>query len=171
MSIRNIVQWPDPILSMAAQEVSKIGSEEIAVVSDMIETMRANSGLGISAPQIGVSKKIAVIDLEKIHKNPERKDLVMINPEIVDGMGDLVIEEGCLSIPGTYVPTQRAALIVVKYTDENGQEKSRSAFDLESIVIQHEIDHLDGRLIVDSLPHDKRTKILREIYEKKISRR
>ena len=150
MSIKSIIQWPDPILSIPSDPVDSVGIEEKEVISDMIETMKANFGLGISAPQIGVLKKIAVIDMEKIHKKPDQKNLVMINPKIIDGMGDIVAEEGCLSFPGTYVPVQRASLI---------------------IVIQHEVDHLEGRLIVDSLPQHKRSKILKEIYEKKLSAR
>jgi peptide deformylase len=171
MSIKSIIQWPDPILSIPSDPVDSVGIEEKEVISDMIETMKANFGLGISAPQIGVLKKIAVIDMEKIHKKPDQKNLVMINPKIIDGMGDIVAEEGCLSFPGTYVPVQRASLIIVEYTDEEGERKSRTSFDLESIAIQHEVDHLEGRLIVDSLPQHKRSKILKEIYEKKLSAR
>jgi peptide deformylase len=111
---------------------------------DMIETMKANNGIGLSAPQIGISQRIIVLDAGR--------DYVMFNPEIIKKQGEQINEEGCLSLPDIKVKVKRPKMIKVKYYDHLFQEKTTKFRGIDAAVVCHEIDHLDGKLIIDYLP-------------------
>ena len=158
MAIRDIQMWPSPALRGVAKDVNKIGDDDIELIHDMIETMRDSNGLGISAPQVGVLKRIIVIDDKKTREGilPERDPTVMINPEIIDGFGEMAVEEGCLSLPGQFVIIQRASHITVRYMTIDGENKESDVDGVTAVILQHEIDHLDGKLIIDRLfPEDR----------------
>ncbi len=132
----------DPILKVRAKKVEKIDEKVKKLINDMIETMKFSNGVGLAAPQVGESLRIIVVDYEE-------KPMAFINPEILEREGESIEYEGCLSVPGIEVPVKRAQSIVFKAQDINGRVKKYRAKGLFSRVIQHEIDHLDGVLIVD----------------------
>jgi len=141
--------YGDPVLREKAREVNP-GDPAIAeLVTRMFESMRAVDGLGLAAPQIGESVRVSVIDGRG---NPDGEDLVLINPEIVAAWGEQSREEGCLSLPEIWVKVKRSAHIKLKYQDMDGTEHEIKASDLLATAFQHEIDHLDGVLIVDRIP-------------------
>lgn len=142
--IREIKTYPNEILYQKAKEVEEIKSEEKELIKDMIETMHRKEGIGLAAPQVGVSKRIIVID---IGKGP----LVLINPQILSQKGEDVAQEGCLSVPGEYLEIKRASEIKVKALDSQGEEINFKAKNLLARAIQHEVDHLDGVLILDKV--------------------
>lgn len=152
MSILNIVQIPDPILTRPAEVVSAIDSTILKLLDDMADTMYDAPGIGLAAPQIGVSKRIAVIDISE-----ERNSLYeLINPTIVWSEGKVDSEEGCLSIPKYRDTITRQRTVRVNYLDRKGESKQLEAQDLLSFCLQHEIDHLDGILFTDHLSRLKR---------------
>jgi|1_EtaG_2_1085319.scaffolds.fasta_scaffold19942_5 peptide deformylase len=167
MSVKEILMWPEVSLSRKSHNVEKITDDVMSLVSDMTDTMRASNGLGLAAPQIGVNKKIFVLDMEKMSlmEEVEYDDdvLAVINPKIVDGFGEITIQEGCLSIPGEMFFVQRAPFITVEYQDVTGQINTLSASGIVSIAIQHEIDHLDGILLVDNVGRERKQLILETV--------
>ena len=159
--IRKIVKYPDPVLSKPGEPVNVFDDELRTLVADMFETTYAEQGIGLAAPQVGVSKRLAVIDLSG-GKNPEDK-LVLINPEIIFREGRLYEDEGCLSFPDIREKIVRAAKVRVRAQDEHGTWWEKDAEDLLSRCFQHEIDHVDGMLFIFRMSPLKRDMNLRKI--------
>ncbi len=167
MAIRDIILYPDDVLQKECEPVDEIDDSIRELVDDMIETMYHARGIGLAAPQIGVLKRITVIDPTA---GEEEDNLhVFINPEIIEAEGRITWEEGCLSIPGVYENVDRAARIKVRALDRNGDPFEIEASDLLSVCIQHEIDHLDGVLFLEHLSRLKRRIVLKK-YKKHLKR-
>lgn len=156
-----IVKYPDPVLSQKGEHVTEFGPELAQFVDEMWASMYAAHGIGLAAPQIGVSKRITVIDVS-FKERPEEK-LVLINPEIIDRQGKQFEEEGCLSLPEIREKVQRAARVTVRAQDVNGEFFEAEGEELLARAIQHEIDHLDGVLFIDRLSPLKRDLVKRKI--------
>jgi peptide deformylase len=159
--ILKIVKYPEPVLSQPGEPVTEFNDELRRLVADMFETTYANQGIGLAAPQVGVSKRVTVIDLS-LGKEPDDK-LVFINPEIVTSEGKLYEEEGCLSFPDIREKVVRAAHVRVRAQDEYGKWFEMDGDDLLARCMQHEIDHLDGVLFIFRMSALKRNLNLRKI--------
>jgi peptide deformylase len=159
--VLTVVKYPEPVLQQPGEPVTEFNEELRGFVADMFETMYAAKGIGLAAPQVGVSKRITVIDLSS-GKNPEEK-LVLINPEIIAREGKQYEEEGCLSFPDIHEKVQRAAKVTVRAQDEHGKWFEMDGEELLSRAFQHEIDHLDGMLFIFRMSGLKRDMILRRI--------
>ncbi|MBI3147871.1 MAG: peptide deformylase [Betaproteobacteria bacterium] len=155
MAILKILEYPDPRLHKVAFPVPLVGAEIRQLVRDMAETMYAAPGIGLAATQVDVHKRIVVIDVS------ETKDdlLVLINPEIIVLEGEAECEEGCLSVPGYYEKVRRAARVTVRALDVGGRPFERSAEGLLAVCIQHELDHLQGRVFVEYLSPLKQARL------------
>jgi peptide deformylase len=159
--ILKILKYPDPVLSQPGEPVTEFNDALRKLASDMFETMYAAQGIGLAAPQVGVSKRLTVIDLS-LGKNPEEK-LVLINPEIILSEGKLYEEEGCLSFPEIREKVVRAAKVRIRAQDEHGKWFEMDGEELLSRCMQHEIDHLDGVLFLFRMSALKRSLNLRKI--------
>lgn len=159
MAILPILHYPDPRLRNKAAPVEHVDDAIKTLVSDMFETMYQAPGIGLAAPQVNVSRRVIVIDISEQRDAP----LCLINPEILAKEGVEQMEEGCLSVPGIYEPVQRARQIRVRALDRDGNLFEMTADDLLAVCIQHEIDHLDGKLFVDYLSQLKRDRIRRKL--------
>jgi peptide deformylase len=159
--IREIVKYPDPILQKPTEPVTEFNEELRVFVDDMFESMYAAHGIGLAAPQIGVSKRITVIDLS-FQKNPEEK-IVLINPEIIFKQGKQNEEEGCLSLPEIREKVSRAEKVRVRAQDVTGKWFELDGDELLARAFQHEIDHLDGILFIFRVSALKRDLLLRKI--------
>ncbi|HEX4064498.1 MAG TPA: peptide deformylase [Acidobacteriaceae bacterium] len=159
--IRQIVKYPDPILQRPTEKVTEFDEDLRKLAEDMFESMYTAIGIGLAAPQIGVSKRITVIDLSN-KKNPEEK-IVLVNPEITHKEGKQVEEEGCLSLPDIRDKVARAAKVKVSAQDLNGSWFEMEGEELLARAFQHEIDHLDGILFPWRVSALKRDLILRRI--------
>jgi peptide deformylase len=160
--IRKIVKYGDPILEKPGAPIANFNSPELReLIADMFETMYAAKGLGLAAPQIGISQRLAVIDTAA--GEDEAKKFVLINPEIVHREGTQVGEEGCLSIPGFREPVKRANQVRIAGHDESGQRVEFEGTELLARAMQHEIDHLNGILFLKHLSPLKRDIIRRKI--------
>ena len=147
--VRTILHYPDKRLRQAGAPVVKFDAELHKLIDDMAETMYAAPGVGLAAPQIGVSLRVFLVD---IAHDEEPSDLkVFINPEFIEKSGSIRFEEGCLSFPGVREEIERAETLKVRAQDQNGQSFELQAEGLLAVAIQHENDHLDGRLMVDHL--------------------
>jgi peptide deformylase len=156
-----IVKFPDPVLQRPAEPVTKFDQDLQKLVEDMFESMYDAHGIGLAAPQIGISKRITVIDLS-FQKNPEEK-LVLINPEILLREGKRYDEEGCLSLPDIREKVSRAFKVKIRAQDVTGNWFEREADDLLARAFQHEVDHLDGILFIFRISALKRDFVLRRI--------
>ena len=156
MAILNILQYPDPRLNKVATPVPQVDDSVRALVRDMAETMYVAPGVGLAATQVDVHKRIIVIDTSPTHDQLK----VFINPEIIDTRGTSELEEGCLSVPGIYEKVPRAAWVKVRALNADGEPFELEADGLLAVCIQHEIDHLEGKMFVDYLSRLKRTRIL-----------
>lgn len=162
MSILNIIKYPDPILKKKSEPVREITQDIRRLIDEMAETMYAAPGVGLAAPQVGRSIRVIVIDVNS--KEEQKRDLIsLINPEIIERSGDIAWEEGCLSIPDYSADVKRAERVVVSGLDRDGKEKVIVGEELLSIVLQHEIDHLDGMLFIDRLGPIKRDLVKRRL--------
>jgi peptide deformylase len=155
MAILEILHFPDPRLRNTAQPVQTVDDGIRQLLDDMLDTMYAAPGIGLAATQVNVARRVVVIDVSEEKDQP----LCLINPEILELEGMEEMEEGCLSVPGVYEVVQRADRARVKAMDRNGQTFELQAQGLLAVCIQHEIDHLDGKLFVDYLSVLKRTRI------------
>lgn len=155
MSVLNVLIFPDERLRTVAAPVEAVTPEIQKIVDDMIETMYDEEGIGLAATQVDIHQRIIVIDVSDTRDQP----MVLINPEIIQQSGDDGIEEGCLSIPGARALVPRAANVSVKALDRDGKEYTFDADGLLSICVQHEIDHINGKLFVDYLSPLKRKRI------------
>jgi peptide deformylase len=155
MAVLEVLTFPDERLRTVAKPVEKVTPEIQSIVDDMIETMYDEEGIGLAATQVNVHQRIVVIDVSDSRDEP----MVLINPEITAKSGDDGIEEGCLSVPGARALVPRAAEVSVKALDRDGNEFTFDADDLLAICVQHELDHLEGKLFVDYLSPLKRKRI------------
>lgn len=159
--LRPILRYGAPLLHQTAAPVAALDDELLQLAEDMIQTMHAAPGVGLAAPQIGVGRRLCVIDLSV---GKVASDLhVLINPEFVSREGMLLEEEGCLSIPGFHATVARAARVTVRALDRSGQIRTIDATGSLARALQHEIDHLDGVLFIDRLRAVQRWQILRRI--------
>jgi len=159
MAILDILHFPDPRLRTVARPVTQVDDAVRQLVDDMLETMYAAPGIGLAATQVNDQRRVVVIDVSEEKDQP----LCLINPEIVELAGMEEMEEGCLSVPGVYETVQRADQVHVRALDRDGQTLELSAEGLLAVCIQHEIDHLDGKLFVDYLSQLKRTRIRKKL--------
>ena len=166
MAVLPIITAPDKRLKVKCEPVENVDAELAALMDDMLETMYLAPGVGLAAPQVGVTKRIIVVDVAKSEE--EREPLRMANPEIVWESEDWsVYEEGCLSLPEYYADVERPEQVRVKYIDQTNKEHELEAEGLLATCIQHEIDHLEGVLFVDHLTSIKRGMILRKLQKAK----
>jgi peptide deformylase len=147
----------DPVLKRRAEEVTEIDGRLAHLAREMLVTMHEAHGLGLAAPQVGVSRRLFVFEIG------DSGPRTLINPVIVEAEGEWQHEEGCLSVPDMYFPITRAKRVLVKGWDLDGREVSLEGEDLEAKLYQHEVDHLDGRLLLERLDADERKKALREL--------
>jgi len=159
MALRTILEFPDPRLRTRAEPVTRFDAALGTLIDDMLETMYAAPGIGLAATQVDVHKRLIVIDLSKEHDQP----VVLINPEILAREGEASSEEGCLSVPGIFDEVKRAAKVRVRAQDRNGGTFERDFEDILAVCVQHEMDHLDGRLFVDYLSDLKRERIRKKL--------
>ncbi|TCK75332.1 peptide deformylase [Acidipila rosea] len=159
--ILDIVKFPDPVLQQPAAAVTNFDDELRQLVDDMFESMYAAHGIGLAGPQVGIAKRLTVIDLS-FQKDPEQK-LVLINPEIILAQGKQYEEEGCLSLPDIREKVRRAAKVRVRAQDVEGKWFELDGEELLARALQHEIDHLDGVLFIFRVSALKRDLILRRI--------
>ena len=161
MSELGIVVYPDSRLSRPSDPVDSIGSAERKLGQDMVETMYRSRGLGLAAPQVGAQVRIAVLDINPpvAGKNP----IILVNPTIIRREGELTWEEGCLSIPDFRAEVQRNAEVVVRALNLKGEEIELTGRNLLAVVLQHELDHLDGTLLLDRVNRLKKHMYVRKI--------
>jgi peptide deformylase len=155
MALLKILHYPDPVLRQKGEPVTEFDDDLKQLAEDMAETMYAAPGIGLAAPQVGVSKRLAVIDCAPKDEAPQL--MVLVNPEIAGGEGECYEEEGCLSVPDFYAQVHRNCQVTVRYQDLAGAPHQMEADGLLAIACQHEIDHLDGILFVDHLSPLKRS--------------
>jgi peptide deformylase len=157
-----ILEYPDPRLRIRAEPVTEVDDSLKALIADMFETMYAAPGIGLAATQVNVHKRLLVVDTSAEGNEP----YCLINPEIVSAEGQTTAEEGCLSVPEYYDYVERAAKIRVRALDRNGQPIEFDAEGLLAVCIQHEMDHLDGKLFVDYLSELKRERLKKKAVKK-----
>lgn len=170
MTVLKLYTYPEPVLKKKTEKVKKVDDEIRRLLDDMLETMYADAGVGLAAPQVGVSKRIVVIDVEQegdeetgvTRGNP----LFLVNPEIIWRSDEMVCgEEGCLSVPGQRAEVERHAQVRVHYTDYNGKEQEILGDGLLAVCLQHELDHLDGILYIDRISRLKRQMLLKKMQK------
>ncbi|TAL72792.1 MAG: peptide deformylase [Rhodanobacter sp.] len=159
MSTLNIIEFPDPRLRMKAAPVTVFDAKLKQFVADMLETMYAANGVGLAATQVAVQQRVLVIDMSDERDQP----LVLINAELVEKGGTQVYQEGCLSFPGIYADVTRALDVKVKAHDVDGKEFVYAAEGPLAVAVQHEMDHLDGKVFVDYLSPLKRSLLLKRL--------
>ncbi|MBV8404300.1 MAG: peptide deformylase [Gammaproteobacteria bacterium] len=159
MALRTILEFPDPRLRTRAEPVTRFDAALATLIEDMLETMYAAPGIGLAATQVDVHKRLIVIDISKEHNDP----LVLVNPEILSREGEASTEEGCLSVPGIFDDVKRAAKIRLRAQQRDGTSFERDFDDILAVCIQHEMDHLEGRLFVDYLSDLKRERIRKKL--------
>ena len=163
MAKLKILEFPDPRLRTRASPVEIVDDELRTLVDDMFETMYAAPGIGLAATQVDVHKRLLVTDVSPDKTEPH----VLINPHIIEKDGEAITEEGCLSVPGYYEEVTRAEHIRVRFLDRDGNEAEMEAEGLLAVCIQHEMDHLDGKLFVDYLSEAKRQRIRKRIQKER----
>lgn len=159
MAILDILHFPDPRLRKPAQPVEAVDAEVRRIVDDLFETMYAAPGIGLAATQVNIQRQIIVIDISQDRDQP----LCLINPEILSSAGEEQMEEGCLSVPGYYETVRRAERVTVRALDRDGKPFELETDGLLAVCIQHEMDHLDGKLFVDYLSPLKRQRIKKKL--------
>jgi peptide deformylase len=160
MAVLPIRVFPDPVLREPAAPVGAVDDAVRKLIADMGETMRDAPGVGLAAPQVGVQRRVLVYSV-----SPEDPIRALVNPEIVERGGEIVADEGCLSIPGLTYPVARAERVAVRGLDGDGRPVSYEATDFEARIIQHEVDHLDGILFLDRLTPELRREAMRVLRE------
>ncbi|WP_299442553.1 peptide deformylase [uncultured Rhodospira sp.] len=166
MAVLPIVVAPDPRLKRKAEPVAAVDAEIATLMDNMLETMYAAPGIGLAAPQVGVLKRVIVVDVAREGEAPQ--PLRMANPEVIWRSDEMnVHEEGCLSLPDMYEDVTRPARVRVRYLDRDNQAREIDADGLLATCVQHEIDHLNGTLFVDYLSTIKRGMILRKLQKRK----
>ena len=163
MAKLKILEFPDPRLRTKAAPVEVVDDALRALIADMFETMYDAPGIGLAATQVDVHQRLLVTDVSSDKSEPH----VLINPEILEKDGVTFTDEGCLSVPGYYEEVQRAEHIRVRYLDRNGEQREMEAAGLLAVCIQHEIDHLDGKLFGDYLSESKRMRIRKKLEKER----
>ena len=163
MALLDILHFPDPRLRQKAAPVAAVADDTRRLVKDMLETMYASRGIGLAAVQVNVPQRVIVIDISESGDRP----LTLINPEITRRDGEEQTNEGCLSVPGVFEPVRRAREITVRALNPQGELFALDAADLLAVCIQHEIDHLDGKLFIDYLSEMKRLRIRKKLGKRK----
>ena len=164
MSVKNIITVPDETLKKISKPIEKVGVNEKKLIKDLFDTMYQSNGIGLAAVQVGVLKRVLVVDVSS--KEEKKSPISFINPVIKKlSYETSVYEEGCLSIPDTYIEIERPKVCEIEYIDFSGKKKFLKCDGLLSTCLQHEINHLDGKLIIDNL-----SKLKRELIIKKISK-
>ncbi|MCP3688197.1 MAG: peptide deformylase [Gammaproteobacteria bacterium] len=163
MTLLNILHFPDSRLRKIAKPVTVFDTELRQLVADMYETMYQAPGIGLAATQVDRPIRLLVMDVSDKGNQPR----CLVNPEILQNYGEEAMEEGCLSIPGFYEPVLRAEHVLVRAQDENGDISEFDAEGLEAVCIQHEVDHLQGKLFVDYISPLKRDRIRRKLLKQK----
>ena len=166
MTIRKILTEPDPFLRQKSESVENVDDSIRKIMNDMLETMYKAPGIGLAAIQIGIPKRIIVLD---ISKDPEKKEpMYFVNPEIIlKSKNDSSYEEGCLSVPGQFAEINRPDKCHIRYLDYNGKKRELKAEGLLATCIQHEMDHLEGILFIDYLSKIKKTMIVKKLSKQK----
>lgn len=149
MACLQICTYPDAVLRQDAEPIDKVNGDILRLIDDMAETMYAAPGIGLAANQVGRPIRLILVDLQR--QDYEHGLIVLINPEIVAASGEITYEEGCLSVPDYFASVKRAGEVTVRGLDRNGKEVCIEASGLLAVVLQHEIDHLQGRLFIDHL--------------------
>jgi peptide deformylase len=162
MAIRDIIILPDKQLRLVSKKIEKVTPEVRHLADDMFETMYAAPGIGLAATQLDAHRRVIVIDVSKEHDQP----VTLINPEIVSREGEAITEEGCLSVPGIFDEVKRAARVRVRSHDRKGQVHERDYDDILAVCIQHEMDHLLGKVFVDYLSPMKRARLAAKFRKK-----
>lgn len=163
MSLRRIYQYPEPVLRKKASKVESFTDDLQQLIEDMADTMYDAPGIGLAAPQVGESIQLLIVDTRSDAE--KREYLAVINPEIISSEGSQVDEEGCLSVPDLTANVKRFKKITLKYLDREGNPQELTAEDRFAVVLQHEIDHLNGILFIDHL-----TPLKRNLYKKKMKK-
>ncbi len=164
--LRKILTEPDPILRKKCEPLEKVDIETKKLMDDMLETMYAAPGIGLAAIQVGILKRLVVIDISKGEE--EKKPVFLINPQIIhQSKKTSIYEEGCLSLPGQFAEIERPAECTLKYIDYNGKEKELKADGLFATCVQHEVDHLNGILFIDYLSKLKKDMIIKKLVKQK----
>lgn len=161
MAVLEILKYPDQRLRTIAKEVDKITDDIKKIAISMIETMYSAKGIGLAATQVGIPIRLFVIDIDQLDENP--KPIVFINPRILSMEGKEKHDEGCLSIPNQTAPVERASKVTVKYTNLDGETQELTADGLLARAIQHENDHLDGKLFIDRLSPVRKELIIKKL--------
>lgn len=161
MALLQILHYPDPRLHKVAAPVKRVDDKISKLIKDMADTMYAAPGIGLAATQVDVHLRLLVIDISETHDQLQ----VFINPELISAEGEAECEEGCLSVPGIYEKVTRAARIVVSALDERGKQRTVEADGLLAVCIQHEMDHLVGRVFVEKLSRLKQQRITAKLVK------
>ena len=159
MAILQILKFPDPRLRKHAKPVEEVDDSVRKLAGDMLETMYDAPGIGLAAVQVGVAKQVIVVDVSEERDQP----LVLVNPEVVEAEGEEEMEEGCLSVPGFYEKVKRAEQVKVRFLNLEGESVELELDGLLAVCVQHEIDHLRGKLFVDYISKLKRERIRRKL--------
>ncbi len=167
MPVRKIVTYGHPVLTKKAEAIKEIDEEIRQLVRDMVLTMHAAPGIGLAAPQVNVSRRVITVDLS-VGERPEELH-ILVNPEILEREGELYVEEGCLSVPGIEEKVRRPAKIKVRGLDLEGQEKVVTATGTLARVFCHEVDHIEGRLFIDTLTPLKKALIKKKLKKQQES--
>ena len=170
MAVHKIVEIPDPRLRTISTPVAEVDDDVRALIDDMFDTMYASRGIGLAAIQIGIAKRILVIDLQEEDEDgkPVREPRVFINPEIVETADDSnIYNEGCLSVPDQYAEVERPATCRVRWLDETGAAHDAQLEGLLATCIQHEMDHLEGIIFIDHLSRLKREMVLKKLAKQR----
>jgi len=166
MTLKKILTEPNAILRQKSLLVEKVDEELQKLMDDMVETMYAAPGIGLAAVQVGVPKRVIVMDISK--KDGEKNPMFFVNPEIIEKSNtNCTYEEGCLSVPDQFAEIDRPNKCLVKYLDYYGEKKEIKAEGMLATCIQHEIDHLEGILFIDYLSKLKRTMIIKKLFKQK----
>ena len=161
MALLEILEFPDPRLRTVASPIKNVDGRIASIADSMLETMYNAPGIGLAASQVNFHKRMLVVDVSEDKSQP----LILINPEIRTGEGEIETNEGCLSVPGFYEPVSRFAEIQIEAIDREGQPLTLEASDLLAVCIQHEMDHLEGKLFVDYLSNTKRQLIRKKLQK------
>ena len=163
MAVLEIVTYPNPVLTRRAEEVEKVDGTIRKLISDMVDTMYANGGIGLAAPQVGISKRVVVVD---VRLYAESSSLIsIVNPEVVAEGEEVIHEEGCLSVPECVEEIKRKTWIKVRGLNERGRKIEVEGEGMLAIALQHEIDHLNGKVILDRM-----SRIKRDLYKKRLQK-
>ena len=166
MSVKPIITVPNELLKKTSDPVEKVGENEKRLVKDLFETMYNSNGIGLAAVQVGILKRVLVVDVSS--KEEEKNPICFVNPRIKKVSDEMSIyEEGCLSIPDTFIEIERPKICEVEYVDINGKIKTQELDGLLSTCVQHEINHLDGKRIIDHLSKLKKDMIIKKISKLK----